>query len=270
MTESHIDGQMLKAILESVGEGILVVNNEGKVVLSNRRFASMWNIPDKIINSRDDDKFLHAVLAQLEDPKAFIAKVKKLYKSADEDFDTIPFKDGRVFERISRPIINEGKIAGRVWSFRDITQQKRVEQDLMQSRQKYRKLFTSSNDAIIVHSLSGFIVDVNAKALELFGYKRSEMLGLQVIDLHPSEAFGMSNHALEKIRKNGSVEFKILFKNNNGDTFPAQVLSGMFQVGSETLIQALVSSVSEDYASCVEQIDQSRNVQIVHKTIAHS
>ncbi len=81
--------------------------------------------------SRDDDELIGFVLEQLDDPNAFVSKVKELYQSEREDLDTLLFKDGRVFERYSRPLVRDGDVAGRVWSFRDVSERKRFEAQLV-------------------------------------------------------------------------------------------------------------------------------------------
>lgn len=122
--------ELLRATLESTADGILVVDKNGKVTNANRRFTEMWKIPLSILGSGDDDQLLAFVLQQLIDPKAFVEKVEQLYNCSDESMDTLYFKDGRVFDRYSCPLMHEKEIAGRVWSFRDITESKKTEKKL--------------------------------------------------------------------------------------------------------------------------------------------
>ncbi len=111
------------AILESTADGILAVDNSGRIVSYNRRFLEMWNIPDDVIESKDDNQALTFVLDQLSEPEAFIEKVRELYATPDaESLDALEFKDGRVFERRSLPQKIDGITVGRVWSFRDVTE----------------------------------------------------------------------------------------------------------------------------------------------------
>jgi len=125
-----IGEELLRGILESTADGILAVNSEGKATHRNRRFAELWRIPKEILETDDDNKLIGFVLDQLADPDAFVSKVKELYGSSAESFDILEFKDGRVFERFSCPLFNAGEVSGRVWSFRDVTEHKRVIEEL--------------------------------------------------------------------------------------------------------------------------------------------
>jgi diguanylate cyclase (GGDEF)-like protein len=117
-----------EATIESTTDGILVVDAAGQWESFNRNFVEMWRLPGGIVQSRDDDAAIEFVLGQLEDSAAFVAKVRELYKTPGaRSFDELRFKDGRVFERYSQPQRIEDRVVGRVWSFRDVTEQKRAE-----------------------------------------------------------------------------------------------------------------------------------------------
>jgi len=115
--------EIVRAVIDSSSDGILVVDKIKGYGHTNSRFYEMWHIPEEY----KYDQHLYYVANQLNDPQAFLSQVLDLYQSPKESFDTLFFKDGRTFERVSFPLWRKGEIAGRVWSFRDITERKRAE-----------------------------------------------------------------------------------------------------------------------------------------------
>ena len=128
---------LLKATLESTADGILVVDSCAKIVQFNQKFVEMWKIPPEIIDSGEDEKAIEFVLGQLVYPENFVRQVMQLYTENEiSTFDLLEFRDGRIFERYSQPQKISGRSVGRVWSFRDITERKRAEAELIAAKEK--------------------------------------------------------------------------------------------------------------------------------------
>ena len=169
--------ELLRSTLESTADGILVVNEFGQVSHTNERFAQMWHIPDELLKTRDDKKLLDYVLDQLVDPQVFISKVQELYRSNQTNLDTFYFKDGRVFERYSCPLVRESKITGRVWSFRDITERKRAEVQLRESKVLFQTLAQISPVGIFRTDALGNYLYVNNRWCEIAGIAKEQAMG---------------------------------------------------------------------------------------------
>jgi C4-dicarboxylate-specific signal transduction histidine kinase len=127
---------MLRAAIESTVDGILVVDSNRRVNVYNQRFADICHIPPELLaRGQDEEEMMNFVFHQLEDPQAFVGRVKELDQFPEQSsFDTLHFKDGTDIERYSFPQRLGEQIVGRVWSFRDITERLRAEQALLHSR----------------------------------------------------------------------------------------------------------------------------------------
>jgi len=131
---------LLTATLESTADGILVVDERRRIKDFNKRFQTLWQIPDSILASEDDDRALSFVLDQLKDPATFLDRVQQFYDDPNaESFDLVEFKDGRVFERYSKPQFVGDAIAGRVWCFRDVTDSVRAHQEQLRLVQQFEE-----------------------------------------------------------------------------------------------------------------------------------
>ena len=202
----------LRAILESTADGILAVDQDGKVIKTNNRFAELWRIPETLINSADDEALLTFVLNQLISPEEFLNKVHELYNSTDEDLDTLIFKDGRVFERFSTPLLMGDKINGRVWSFRDITKQKQAEETLRKSEERFRNLVENINEVFYISDAQGKIEYCSPNISASTGFTLKEILGNFYLRLiAPIDRRMVVDHYLEQ-NSNGSSDSVIEFR----------------------------------------------------------
>lgn len=171
---------VLRATLESSTDGILVVDQNRKIVNYNRKFVEMWKIPQRIMLERDENTTADYMLERVEDYRDFQETLETTYDQPEvESFDILGLKDGRIVERYSKPQKIGGKTVGRVWSFRDVTQRLRAEEERRTSEEKYRSLFEESKDVVFISTPDGRFLDINPAGVELFGYSSKEEL-LQV------------------------------------------------------------------------------------------
>src|SRR5262245_29613014 len=158
----------LRGVLDAASDGILIVDENGRIVTWNRRFMEMWHIPDDILQKGDDSTALAFVLDQLKDPAHFVTRTMELYADPrQESYDVLEFKDGRVFERYSPSAApGGGESSGRVWSFRDMTpREKGAERERTLSL--LRATIESTADGLLVVDREGRIVSFNRRFIEM-------------------------------------------------------------------------------------------------------
>ncbi|MEG4091815.1 response regulator [Microcoleus sp. Pol12B4] len=176
---------ILQAVLKSTDAGILAVDKNGNICNYNQKFLEMWGLSaSQGTLSRSTFGTLKNTLKtgfpfareQLKDPEIFLQNVIKV--SADPDTqisDLLEFKDGKIIELNSLPSKVGAKTVGRVWSFRDVTELKKLEQSL-QYRIEFAQLIARLSTHFISQPLSEIdkCIDQTLEAIAtLSGFDRS-------------------------------------------------------------------------------------------------
>lgn len=162
--------ELTRRILDSTADGILVINNEGQIIEVNSKFFEMWDIPENLGNVKQNEELLKFILNNIINPNLFLKKVRKLYESADTDFDTIYLISGKVFERYSAPLVLNNKIFGRLWSFRDITDKKNAETRLLYLNSVMKGIRNVNRLQSIQSSKEEFLISACNSIIESLGY----------------------------------------------------------------------------------------------------
>jgi len=222
-------------------DGILVVDEKGKILSFNQRFVDMWGVPRATVELRQDEPVLRLITDKMANPEEFVCKVKHLYEAKGETcIDEIFLKDGRAFERYTVPMLGaEERYFGRVWYFRDITERKRAEDDLKrqarelaaglieareshkllmgmldennkirervaQSEEMFRNIFDDAGDGILITDLESKKFFMCNKAIcRMLGFTREEIQALSVADVHPEKDL---QHIIGEMEKQRQVD----------------------------------------------------------------
>lgn len=160
---------ILATQLEVSIDGILVVDESAVIISYNQRFVDMWGITPEVAASRSDELALQSVLDKLIDPESFLARVKHLYAHKKEKSrEEIALMDGRIFDRYSAPMSGaDGKYYGRVWYFRDITEQKRAEERRLQLEARLQEMQKLES---LITLAGGVAHDFNNLLTAIIGY----------------------------------------------------------------------------------------------------
>lgn len=122
---------LLATTLESITDGLLVVDVRGRVVGRNRAFDDMWGMPAELKDAGHDSALIEYALTRVVDPAGFVSRVEQVYSQPElVTQDEVHLLDGRVMERYSAPQRTGGRVVGRLWRFRDVTADRRLRADL--------------------------------------------------------------------------------------------------------------------------------------------
>ncbi|MCH7818141.1 MAG: PAS domain S-box protein [Candidatus Marinimicrobia bacterium] len=128
---------VLKSTMDATYDAIFVVDNDQHPIYYNQKFLTMMGFTEKNIGKSKFKDRMKSVVHLFIDPKQFKNKIEYFRKNPHKKgFDLLEFVDGRVFERYSMPRKIDGKIVGRIWSFKDVTDTKNEEQKRLAAEQR--------------------------------------------------------------------------------------------------------------------------------------
>ncbi len=168
-TELAASLSVLQATLESTADGIIAITPEGRVVSHNTRFSLMWGFPDEDLKRWDAMRMTAFVATQVRDGEKFVERVVELLTAPPtEAHDVIELKDGRIYERYIKPRTIDGRPAGMVANFRDITARKRAEAELESTHKQLLEISRRAGMAEVatgvLHNVGNVLNSVNVSA----------------------------------------------------------------------------------------------------------
>jgi PAS domain S-box-containing protein len=147
---------MMQATLDSTTDAIVVTDMSGNVRNFNEKYAKMMGVTRAELKLADVNKLRLKFSQRFKDPEGFVSRVMEIYRTAPaETFEVLEWKDGTILERYSQVQLLDQKPVGRVWSFRDVTERKRAEENLEAAKVAAEKANQAKDDflASLSHEL---------------------------------------------------------------------------------------------------------------------
>jgi len=227
---------ILQTQQETSLDAILVVDENQKIISYNRQFVDLWRLSPQIVSARLDAPVLQAVVDQVRDSEAFLARVEYLYEHRnDRSREEIRLKDGRIIDRYSAPMTSaDGNYYGRVWYFRDITERTQAAEKIRRLNRVYAVLSETNSLIVRVKNRQMLFDDACRIAVEHGNF------GIAWIGLFDTETSEVTPVASANLEKNDSLLAKINVAENtpHGQSVLARAIRERHPVYSNDLAAA--------------------------------
>ncbi len=178
-----------EVFLESSSDAIVIVNNRGEIVYHNPQLESMFKFSDRDLQSGNIDMLIPDSFHKkhkshqaryFKTPKILQMKSRMELFGKKKDITTFPVEISLV------PIDKEGQLV--VASIRDVTEQKNAKDQLLESEERFRKIFEDGPIGISVIDKDAKPVRVNEELSKILGYTKDELMELTYRDItHPDD-----------------------------------------------------------------------------------
>ena len=242
----HKSEDMCHRLIETANDAIFITDAETGIITDvNRRGCKLLD------RSLDEIRGMHQ--SELHPPdeeeryKDIFRRLIQEGKAISDPLYVVNKSGKKIPVEISTNVLDFGgrKIIQGI--FRDITERKIAEETLITSEEKYRLLFSTVQDAIIiVDAETQRIIDANNTALLLYGYSKDEMLTLTGPNLSAEPE--TSTVAIKEVATGSNKQLhyhKRNHKKKDGTVFPVEISSGIFKLNDRKIISAVIRDINE-------------------------
>ena len=235
------------SIIDSLPIALLITDENNEALLFNNTFIQLWQIPTEIQKKISSNKIFSFLDSKLEDSSFFKNTLNHLIKNPYEaKFDELQHKNGSTIECYTLPRWANNVNSGRVWNFRDVSQQKRAEQLLIKQKEEL-------NNAHRIAQLGSWVYNIESKE-----FKWSESItgiceGLLVQKniesflsvIHPDDKEKVKNFFEQLEAKQGNKEKELKYRviNKKGDIYYLRTIPGIESITKKTI---RVSGITQD------------------------
>lgn len=172
--EKQVDKDRIitETAFESSKSGIMLVDSEGRVLRYNKVFLDMWDVREAQLDPTIPRKGVEIALLRLKNPEVLGKALEEISDNPeDPSYALLEFKDGKIVEQYQRPFQLDSQLEGRLWYFRDVTKEKRDEQNLKENLELLNAVFELAGVGILVTSNDNRVINYNEECLEIFNLK---------------------------------------------------------------------------------------------------
>jgi PAS domain S-box-containing protein len=227
--EVESERAFLSAVLDNIEEAIIICDDEGRITRFNEAARRLHGVPERPIPP--DQWAEHYDLYQadgvtplaMEDIPLFRALQGERVRKAEIVVNP-KHSEPRFLVCSGQALTDEtGGVTGAVVTMHDITERKEAEKALRESEERYRALYNSIRDAILVADTERNIIDCNLAFSDLFGYTLDEIKGKKTHHIYESrDEYEQLGEALEEHRGDPGFLCTVHYQKKSGEIFPGE------------------------------------------------
>ena len=184
----------LNLILKTAAEGIIGIDDKRRVIFANPAAATILarSLPEAMVGKPVHDVTGH-VLADGSSCLSGDCRIRTSLVGGDTvrvTEESFTRADGLIFpvEYVVSPLVVSDQVVGAVFVFHDITERKRVENEIAQLLAKLRAILANTPIGIAIIDLNRFILEANEAFSRVYGRERQEIIGQSVRILYGDPA----------------------------------------------------------------------------------
>lgn len=245
--------QQLDTMLQTMIEGMVTVDITGQITYSNQSAQQILGIGKDILGKYYQSREWHQIddqgkpyhLDQL--PLAIVLREHRKVTNV-EHLIIAPDGEKKWLSVNAAPLFDHaGQFLGGIASFRDITENKHAKKQQMESEIRYRRLFETAKDGILIlDAESGNIIDANPFICEKLGNTLEDIQGKKLWELGFLRDAGISNIAFDELKKNRYIRYENLpLQTKDGEVLQVEFISNMYLVNSTEVIQCNIRDITD-------------------------
>ena len=240
---------LLRSTIDSVNNGILVLDPQNNIIAMNRQFIEVWNLPAGWAQlPQNERQFLQA--NRTTSPQHFLEQLSLLM--ADlllNGYDMYTLADGRFIEGYTRPFLVNEMPAGRVFTCLDVTERERAREEINENQGRLKAIFENAAVGIVVLDTDGNFTQVNDRFCQMVGQEEGSLLGNRYAMITPSEETPDLDRFLTRLISGGQVSFRfeMRLQRKDGSSFWGDISLTAIRAIDGTLekIIGVVTDISE-------------------------
>jgi PAS domain S-box-containing protein len=259
--------------LLSIGDAVMVADLEGRITLINPAAEKLtgWSKSDALDKQLTDIFRVKAVNEQSVETESRVAKaVRDGAVNGVAARGVLIARDGSELpiSKSSTAVVDAGgRSIGVVLVFRDISNVWKAERELEGSETRYRRLFESAHDGILIlDEATAKVTDVNPFMSLLLGYPRDYFLGKELWEIGVFRDAAASREAMETLKKAGKIRYEDRpLQHKDGRHIPVEFVSNVYREGPRKVIQCNIRDITERKRLAEELVAMKEKAEVANR-----